>query len=149
MLKFTKVNNSHTDFRHLVALLDQDLKITDGDEHDFYNQFNGIEDIKYCMVIYQDSEPIACGALKKFSADTMEIKRMFVKASFRGQGIATKVLEQLEEWAIELGFEKCILETGSRQHSAIALYKKNNYQVVENYAQYIGVENSVCFEKQL
>ena len=48
-----------------------------------------------------------------------------------------------------VGFEKCILETGKRQPDAIALYKKNGYNLIENYGQYIGMENSVCFEKLL
>ena len=149
MLKFIKTENANSDFIQMVNLLDEDLKVTDGDEHDFYNQFNGVENINHCIVIYNNEEAIGCGAIKTFDKSTMEIKRMFIKKTFRGQGIATKALIQLEQWAKELGYERCILETGSRQHSAIALYKKNNYKVIENYAQYIGVENSICFEKLL
>jgi putative acetyltransferase len=40
-------------------------------------------------------------------------------------------------------------ETGKRQPEAIALYEKQGYQRISNYGQYIGVENSVCFEKVL
>jgi len=50
---------------------------------------------------------------------------------------------------IELGFSRCILETGYNQPEAIALYKKCGYQITENYGQYIGVKNSICFEKIL
>jgi GNAT superfamily N-acetyltransferase len=74
---------------------------------------------------------------------------MYVLDHFRGQGIATKILGQLELWAEELGYQKCILETGNRQLSAIALYKKNGYEVIDNYDQYKGVANSVCFGKGL
>jgi putative acetyltransferase len=59
------------------------------------------------------------------------------------------VLSELESWAAELGYPKCVLETGKRQPEAIALYEKQGYQRIPNYGQYIGVENSVCFEKVL
>jgi putative acetyltransferase len=59
------------------------------------------------------------------------------------------VLKALEDWAKELGYHKCILETGKRQPDAIALYQKNGYSIMPNYGQYQGVTNSVCFEKQL
>jgi hypothetical protein len=59
------------------------------------------------------------------------------------------ILQELEQWAVELSFENCILETGTRQIEALKLYPKNGYSVIENYGQYAGIENSVCFEKPL
>lgn len=59
------------------------------------------------------------------------------------------ILAELEGWAAELSFRKCILETGKKQPEAIELYKSNEYQLIANYGQYIGVENSVCFEKKI
>ena len=44
---------------------------------------------------------------------------------------------------------KCILETGKRQAEAIRLYKKSGYDIIPNYGQYAGIENSVCFKKDL
>jgi hypothetical protein len=45
-------------------------------------------------------------------------------------------------------FTSCILETGQRYPEAIALYLKNGFQITENYGQYIGIEDSVCFQKK-
>jgi GNAT superfamily N-acetyltransferase len=56
---------------------------------------------------------------------------------------------ELEKWVKELSYSKCILETGKRQPEAIALYQKNGYHIIPNYGQYIGMENSVCFKKEL
>jgi GNAT superfamily N-acetyltransferase len=92
---------------------------------------------------------VGCGAIKEFDPVTMEVKRMYVKNEDRGRGIASTILKALEQWASDLGYQRCILETGIRQLSAIALYKKNNYKVMNNYGQYTGVPESVCFEKQL
>jgi GNAT superfamily N-acetyltransferase len=72
---------------------------------------------------------------------------MFVSTSGRGRGIATGILTELEKWAHELSFGKCILETGKKQPEAIGLYKKNGYTLIPNYGQYEGIENSLCFEK--
>ncbi len=58
-------------------------------------------------------------------------------------------LAELEKWAAELGYNKCVLETGKKQPEAIALYKRSGYKIIPNYGQYIGIENSVCFEKAI
>ena len=98
---------------------------------------------------YHHNEPVGCGAVKEYAQDTMEVKRMFVPVERRGQGIASIVLKELENWCIELGYNRSILETGKMQPEAIRLYKKNNYKVMPNYGQYAGVDNSICFEKNL
>lgn len=148
-LTFLKTDAQHKDFVALVALLDADLAIRDGDDHDFYDQYNGLEAIKYTVLVYQGDKAVGCGAIKKWDEHTMEVKWMYVSTGVRGKGIASKILLVLEEWAKEIGFERCILETGKMQPEAIALYKKSEYNQIENYGQYAGVENSLCFEKKL
>jgi GNAT superfamily N-acetyltransferase len=74
---------------------------------------------------------------------------MYTLPESRSKGIATKVLNELEKWATELYYKKCILETGWRQPDAIRLYEKNGYKRISNYGKYAGIENSVCFEKEL
>jgi GNAT superfamily N-acetyltransferase len=74
---------------------------------------------------------------------------MFVLPEYRGKGIAGAVLAELETWAADLGYARCILETGQMQPEAIRLYLKSGYAIIPNYGQYAGVENSVCMEKIL
>jgi GNAT superfamily N-acetyltransferase len=149
MISFTRTNSENRDFQTLVGELDEDLKIRDGDEHAFYDQFNKIDKIKHSIVAYENGIPVGCGAIKEYSPDTMEVKRMYVVPDKRGQGIALIILKQLELWSLELNYLKCILETGKNQPEAIALYKKSGYKIIANYGQYLNVENSVCFEKIL
>lgn len=148
-LTLIKTNSENTDFRQLVTLLDKDLAVRDGDDHAFYSQFNKIDMIKEVVVAYQNDIPAGCGAIKPFSGNAAEIKRMFVHPDYRNQGIAAKMLKALEEWALELGYGECVLETGKMQPEAIALYQKVGYQITLNYGQYIGVDNSVCMAKPL
>lgn len=148
-MKKTRTNSENEDFKNLVKQLDAYLKITDGDEHDFYNQFNNIDVLKNVIVIYKDDVAIGCGAIKKFDKDSVEVKRMFVLLEKRGQGFAQNILTELEIWAKELGYKKCVLETGKRQVEAVNFYHKCDYKVIPNYGQYTAMENSICFEKVL
>ncbi|MFY7741060.1 MAG: GNAT family N-acetyltransferase [Flavobacterium sp.] len=149
MYSIIKTNSENKAFQQLVIELDKELAIRDGDEHAFYDQFNKITTIKHVILVLEEDKAVGCGALKEYNTDTMEIKRMYVPLDKRGQGIASLILQALESWAKELGYSKCILETGVNQPEAIGLYKKNSYKVIPNYRQYAGMVNSVCFQKAL
>tara|TARA_R100001369_G_scaffold77868_3_gene107366 strand:+ start:73 stop:528 length:456 start_codon:yes stop_codon:yes gene_type:complete len=149
MLKLVRTSSNNEDFIYLVKQLDAYLKITDGDEHDFYNQFNSISALKHVVIAYLNKKPVGCGAIKQLSKKNVEVKRMFTNKEARGKGIATRVLIELEQWAKLLNYDSIVLETGIRQTEAIQFYKKNLYKNIANYGQYIGVENSLCFQKTI
>lgn len=149
MVQLIRTNAENENFKALVADLDADLAQRDGEDHVFYDQFNKIADIQYAMVAFDADMAVGCGALKQFDRERLEVKRMYVSPENRGKGIARLLLGALEAWAKELGYGKCILETGKKQPEAIALYEKSGYVRVSNYGQYQGIENSVCFEKNL
>ena len=149
MIRLIRTNSDNADFIFLVKQLDAYLKITDGDEHDFYNQFNAIDTLNHIVVAYIENQPVGCGAFKEFNQNSVEIKRMFTLAKTRGKGTATLLLKELENWATELNYSTCVLETGIRQIEAVQFYKKNLYNIIPNYGQYAGVENSICFKKIL
>ena len=147
MIKLFRTDSKNSDFIRLVKLLDAELKIRDGEDHAFYDQFNKIDMLKNVVVAYNNKLPIGCGAFKIHPNNTVEIKRMYVATNGRRLGIASKLLVELECWAKELGIKKCILETGKKQPEAIELYKKCSYNITANFGFYENVENSVCFEK--
>ena len=149
MLTLARTTSDDPDFRTLVQLLDQDLRVRDSDDHAFYAQFNRVDAIRHVVVAYRDGEPVGCGAFKGFAAGQVEIKRMFVRPAHRGRGTAQAVLAGLEGWARELGHTGCVLETGQQQPEAIALYQKCGYRLIPNYGQYAGVANSVCMRKEI
>ncbi len=149
MYTLKRTDSENGDFQELVVELDKGLAITDGDDHAFYDQFNKIDAIKYVVVIYEDEVAVGCGAIKEYEEGIVEVKRMYVPMEKRGKGIASVILQELEKWATELGYSKCILETGIKQREAISLYKKNDYTIISNYGQYSGLKTSVCFEKEV
>lgn len=149
MITIKRTNSDDPQFQQLVKALDIDLKIRDGEDNIFYAQFNKIDAIKHAVVAYEQDEPVGCGAVKQYTPSTMEVKRMYVPPTKRKLGIASSILKELENWCREMGYEKCILETGKKQPEAIKLYQKNGYVIIVNYGQYENVVNSVCFEKIL
>ena len=149
MLKIIRTDSQNTDFQALVKLLDEDLAVRDGDLHGYYAQFNKIEAIKNSVVAYEHETAVGCGAFKKFDDESVEIKRMYVRPENRGRGVAAAILSELENWAKETGFKFAVLETGKKQPEAIRLYEKSGYELIPNYGQYAGMENSVCMKKPL
>jgi len=147
MLKRT--NSQDPDFLSLVTLLDEYLAQVDGDEHAYYAQFNGVDQIPNVVVAYEGYIAIGCGAIKRHDDQTAEIKRMFVRPESRGRRTGRLILEELESWARELGYTEAILETGHKQIAAVRLYSGSGYNVIPNYDQYAGVENSVCMKKRI
>ena len=149
MIKLIRTNSENQDFINLVSELDNLLKVKDGDEHEFYSQYNKVDSINHVLLAYENDVVVACGAFKEFTEECVEIKRMFVLPNSRGKGFATKVLLGLEAWASELLFSHAVLETGKNLPDAISLYTKYGYQKIANYGQYKNVSNSVCFNKKI
>jgi len=149
MYRLIKTNSTHPDFIKLVQQLDADLAERDGAEHDFYHQFNSIQQLNHVVLLYDADEAVSCGAFKEIEKDTVEVKRMYTLPAHRSKGYASRVLNALEQWAQEENYFIAMLETGKRQPEAIELYKKNGYTITPNYGQYVGIENSVCFRKNL
>jgi GNAT superfamily N-acetyltransferase len=150
MTQFQRTTSNDKDFQNLVHLLDNDLAERDGKElNSFYVQFNKIDMLKNVIVCYVNETPVGCGAFKEFTKSAVEIKRMFVQPNFRGQRIGASVLEELERWAAEINYEECVLETGKQNPEALHLYQKEGYQIIPNFGQYKGVENSICMKKSI
>lgn len=149
MLNFLKTNSENKDFQNLVVELDKELAIINGISNDFFAQYNKIDQLKNVVIAFNNHKAVGCGAMKELDKETMEIKRMYVPLVMRGHGIAVAILKELENWAKEMGYKKCVLETGDKMPEAITLCKKSNYKIIPNYGQYENVVSSICFEKKL
>jgi len=152
MVAIVREKSSHQDFRQLVRLLDAYLGAQYGALQAEYDQHNVMDDVDAVVLAYHDRRPVGCGALRPYDRKTVEIKRMYVRPAYRGQGIGGQILRELEIWASELGFARAILETALKQPEAIGLYCRHGYQQIENYGpyvEYVDQPNSVCFEKLL
>jgi putative acetyltransferase len=148
-ITIVRTNSGNSDFSALVALLDAELEERYGEAQNFFGQFNSLAQIKHVVIALTGNEPLGCGAIKEYEPGTTEVKRMFVKHQYRGQGLAGLVLDELEQWAKEMGYTHTILQTGTNQPEAVALYERKDYVHIDNYGQYAGTEGSICMKKGL
>jgi putative acetyltransferase len=114
----------------------------------------GVEELEAPGVrvfVARDAAASAVGmaALVDRGDGSAELKRMFVSEVARGQGIASRILAELERFASARGIALIQLETGPRQPAAIALYERSGYASIPNFGKYVGDPNSVCFQKRL
>ncbi|WP_380283847.1 GNAT family N-acetyltransferase [Kitasatospora purpeofusca] len=107
------------------------------------------------LVAYLDGVPVACGGWRAKRAaafgirDTdAELKRMFVRPQARGRGLARVVLRHLERTAAEAGRTRFVLETGTEQPEAVALYASEGYAAIEKFGLYREHEQSICLGKE-
>jgi GNAT superfamily N-acetyltransferase len=78
-----------------------------------------------------------------------EVKRMYVAATGRRQGFARAVLARLESTARDAGADVMVLETGTAQPEAIALYTTQGYEPIEKFGHYAWSPQSRSFGKRL
>ena len=149
MLRITRCSGKDETFRALTDALDEELLERYGALMTFFGPLNHSDDVENAVVILRDGTPAGCGCFKPVSEDTVEMKRIFVQKLFRGQRLARAVLTELEAWARELGYAVAILETGILQPEAIRLYEAAGYDRIPNYPPYVGVKESICFQKAL
>jgi len=149
MLNITRCTGKDETFRALIAALDEELNERYGAQMEFFGPHNLSDDVKNAVVVSLDGTPAGCGCFKSVSEDSVEMKRIFVHKAFRGQRLARAVLAELEDWAREAGFAVAVLETGILQPEAIRLYEAAGYSRIPNYPPYVGVTESICFQKTL
>ena len=144
-------NGSDSRFLELCRLLDRSLDEAVGGhaQREVYDKYNGV-DATFRVALFLDQDlPVACGSYKPISADTVEIKRVFTREDYRGQGLAAKIVAELEKDAASNGYRFLVLETGKPLKAAIRLYKKLGYGRIPNYGQYSCMPLSICMRKEI
>ena len=101
------------------------------------------------VVARLDGRPIACGGLRTVGEGVGEVKRMYVAPEARGRGLARRVLAELEALGRALGHRRLLLETGTRQPEAVALYASAGWARTEPYGEWRDSPLSLCFERAL
>ncbi|MGW4489130.1 GNAT family N-acetyltransferase [Amycolatopsis sp. NPDC004368] len=108
------------------------------------------------LIGYLDDVPVASGAWRAHDGPTpafrpgdIELKRMYVVESARGKGFARAILAELERTAVAAGRRRAVLETGTAQPEAIALYRSSDYTEIPGFGVYSGEPDNRCFGKNL
>ncbi|GGN16963.1 GNAT superfamily N-acetyltransferase [Actinoplanes campanulatus] len=93
--------------------------------------------------------PVGCGALRRLTTGTAEVKRMYVAPGSRGSGVSTAILRALEQAAVDRGWTTIRLETGPAQPDAMRFYEREGYHEIPLFGAYIDSDLSVCYERSL
>jgi GNAT superfamily N-acetyltransferase len=99
------------------------------------------------LVAWLDGEPIGCGGVRYHALGVGELKRMYTRPIARRRGVARLLVTELEQRARALGYDRLVLETGTKQPEAIALYESSGYSLIEPYGLYKDAPESRCFGK--
>ena len=100
------------------------------------------------LVGYLDGVPVACGGWRSHGDDA-EIKRMYVVPAARHRGLARQLLAELERAAAAAGHHRTILESGSAQPEAIALYRSSGYTPIAPFGHYADARGAIHLGKTL
>ncbi len=109
------------------------------------------------LIAYDElGRPVATGGWRSQEANgegnedgDAELKRMFVVKQARGHGLARRMLAELEADARAAGRLRMVLETGTEQPEAIALYTSSGYEPCTKFGYYRFHDDSRCFAKRL
>ncbi|MFC8867557.1 GNAT family N-acetyltransferase [Streptomyces sp. NPDC057148] len=109
------------------------------------------------LIAYDENDvPVASGGWRSQDANDegnldgdAELKRMFVIEQVRGRGLARRILAALEEDARAAGRARMVLETGTKQPEAVALYTSSGYEPCGKFGYYRFHEESLCYAKAL
>ena len=102
------------------------------------------------LLVYRDGVAVGCGAVRKLDDDTAELKRMYVAPAARGTGLGRRLVAALESEARALRVQRLVLETGTRQTAALALYGHMGFERIPLYGEYgASPDTSVCLGKAL
>lgn len=131
--------------------LDADLDQRVGKEiqRSKYEKYNQLDKINKAIVVYENDVLVGAGSIRYYDEKDVELKRIYVSPAFRGQGIGTKLVSLLIEWAKELGYQRVVLETGEKLAESVALYKKLGFERIPNYGPYENMPESLCMAKNI
>jgi GNAT superfamily N-acetyltransferase len=96
----------------------------------------------------KDGTPVGCAALRKVGPGVGELKRVYVRAEARGQGIGRRLTRAALNRARGLGYHRVVLDTLPTMGSAVTLYRKMGFQPIPKYWPH-PIPGALFFEYRL
>nr|WP_182456381.1 GNAT family N-acetyltransferase [Streptacidiphilus sp. P02-A3a] len=152
------VGYTHPDAQRLIAEVQQEYVVRYGGidvtpvDPDEFDAPHGL----FAVAYDQDGRAVGTGAWRAREGNEAgladgdaEIKRMYTVPAARGRGLARRMLRFLEREAQRAGRRRMVLETGTEQPEALALYAAEGYLPMEKFGVYRDAEECVCLAKTL
>ncbi len=106
-----------------------------------YNLSESISDV---LIAYIENTAVGCAGLKKYSDSDVEIKRVWVEPDYRGNRIASMMMDRIEKKARKMNYRRAVLQTRPVMQDAVGLYERRGYRTIENYPPYDKLDGAVC-----
>jgi len=150
-MDYVRTDGKNEVFIENCRLLDMDLDRRVGREikREKNQKFKPLDEIREAIVVYDHGRAVGGGAIRRYDDENIELKRVFVHNEYQGQGIGSRLVSLLIEWAAELGYRRMILETGELLAEACAVYKKLGFAVIPNYGPYADMLESLCMAREI
>lgn len=150
-MDYVRTDGKNEDFIENCRLLDMDLDRRVGRQikREKYEKFNQLDEIREAIVVFDHGRAVGGGAIRRYDDENVELKRVFVQNEYQGQGIGSRLVSLLIEWAAQLGYRRMILETGELLAESCAVYKKLGFEVIPNYGPYADMPESLCMAKTI
>ena len=107
------------------------------------------DDLVDVVIAVEDGVDLGHAALRALAGGGFEVKKVYVVPEARGRGVSRILMAAIEAVAREKGEQRILLQTGSKQVEAVALYESSGYEHVPEFAPYLGLENMVYMGKAL
>jgi GNAT superfamily N-acetyltransferase len=101
------------------------------------------------LLLLRDGKTIGGGAFKRYDERTAELKRIWTHADLRKQGLARKVVYEVEAQASRQGYSRIFLTTGFRQPEATQLYLRSGYTALFDVDVDPEIYGHLAFEKDI
>ena len=135
-------------FVKLVGELDRGYYERIGEELSKYDSYNEFKHPHVVILALDNDDAFACASYRVFDDDSVEFKRVYVKREYRKRGVAYYLIGHLEKSAIRNGFKYSYIVTGKNNQPAIRLYEKLNYELIDNFGQFINDDMVICMKKE-
>lgn len=150
-IEYRWTNGENEDFKKFYLITEEYYsKLVGGIQNrSAFLPYNMSESVTDVVIAYYNDIAIGCAGLKKYSDTDVEIKRVWIEPDYRGNHIATCLMEILENHAKKQGFQRIILQTRKQMSDALRLYSKCGYYQTDNYPPYDKLEGAICLAKDL
>ena len=98
---------------------------------------------------YVDGDLVGIGGVEVEGGGYAELKRFYVVPAARGSGVADALIEALIAYAGDRDVRSVRLETGLRQHAALAFYRRHGFRAIDRFGPYVDSATSVCLQRDL
>lgn len=149
-LEWIQTDRENSDFTALCQLLNRELVLKlSGSGDPISSRADKTDDFETVLLAKTNLVPVACAALRPFSTDTAELKRMYVLPERRNHGLGSILLGKCEEIARYRNYRFLVLETNILLPDAKRLYEKNGYVKRASYGPFASLQETICMQKAL